>query len=404
MQILNLEGGYVSIMKEEVGMPFRFYHDTFFKEGFLMFIEDFIEDVINLNLLSQNIRVMSVIQRESTRPESGSADLCFEVIISTFGNNREYCTQFFLIVEHKSFYEKLAIFSQVKYHNGLYQEQISLGKKLLPVISLFCCHGKDSIKTPKGIQEILLKKGFSKSRFSKSRFSKSRFSKSRFSKSRFSQSSFELFKPFILSLKWLLLDFSDEKVLSLFKNKEFYYIVYILHQGSDFKLTEESLLEVIRLVSRIKDPYKKSKSMESVLAYLGSLSPDRMTDTLLQSVDFRAKKENLLKKGESIVKYSSMRELIRAEAREEGIEKGIVKGIEKGIVKGIEKGIVKGIEKGIVKGIEKGIVKGIEKGRVKGIEQGREEVALRMLRQDMKLQLIAQFTGLSIQQLQKLKK
>ena len=88
------------------------------------------------------------------------------------------------------------------------------------------------------------------------------------------------------------------------------------------------------------------------------------------------------------MKYSSMRELIRAEAREEGIEKGIVKGIEKGIVKGIEKGIVKGIEK----------------GRVKGIEQGREEVALRMLRQDMKLQLIAQFTGLSIQQLQKLKK
>ena len=80
------------------------------------------------------------------------------------------------------------------------------------------------------------------------------------------------------------------------------------------------------------------------------------------------------------MKYSSMRELIRAEAREEGIEKGI--------------------EKGIVKGIEKGI----EKGRVKGIEQGREEVALRMLRQDMELQLIAQFTGLSIQQLQKLKK
>ena len=377
MQILNLEGGYVSIMKEEVGMPFRFYHDTFFKEGFLMFIEDFIEDVINLNLLSQNIRVMSVIQRESTRPESGSADLCFEVIISTFGNNREYCTQFLLIVEHKSFYEKLAIFSQVKYHNGLYQEQISLGKKLLPVISLFCCHGKDSIKTPKGIQEILLKKGFSKSRFSKSRFS---------------QSSFELFKPFILSLKWLLLDFSDEKVLSLFKNKEFYYIVYILHQGSDFKLTEESLLEVIRLVSRIKDPYKKSKGMESVLAYLGSLSPDRMTDTLLQSVDFRAKKENLLKKGESIVKYSSMRELIRAEAQEEWKEKGMEEGIEKGIEKGMEEGIEKGMEEGI------------EKGIVKGIEQGREEVALRMLRQDMKLQLIAQFTGLSIQQLQKLKK
>ena len=47
---------------------------------------------------------------------------------------------------------------------------------------------------------------------------------------------------------------------------------------------------------------------------------------------------------------------------------------------------------------------GIEKGREEGIEKGRNEVALRMLQQNMELQLIAQLTGLSIQQLQKLKK
>ena len=46
---------------------------------------------------------------------------------------------------------------------------------------------------------------------------------------------------------------------------------------------------------------------------------------------------------------------------------------------------------------------GREEGKEKGREEGKEEVALRMLQQGMDLQLIAQITDLSIQQLQKLK-
>ena len=238
-----------------------------------------------------------------------------------------------------------------------------LGKQLLPVVSLFCCHGRDSKRTPKNIKEVLLKKGFS-------------------------QLGFDFFNRFILCLEWLFLDFSDKKVLSFFKEKECYYIVYMFHQGSNFKVTEDSLLEIIRLINKINNPYKRVKSMESVLTYIESLSPECMTDILLQNVDIRAKKENLLKKGESIMKYSSMRELVQAEARERGMEEGRKKGMQQGIEEGIEKGIEEGIEKGIEKGVEK----------------GRQEVALRMLEQNMRLQLITQLTGLPIQQLQKLKK
>ena len=46
----------------------------------------------------------------------------------------------------------------------------------------------------------------------------------------------------------------------------------------------------------------------------------------------------------------------------------------------------------------------IDEGMEKGIEKERAEVALRMLEQNMELQLIAQITKLSIQQLEKLKK
>ena len=55
-------------------------------------------------------------------------------------------------------------------------------------------------------------------------------------------------------------------------------------------------------------------------------------------------------------------------------------------------------------GREEGREEGIEKGMEKGIGKCKEEVALRMLQQNMELQLISQLTGLSIEQLQKLKK
>ena len=62
-----------------------------------------------------------------------------------------------------------------------------------------------------------------------------------------------------------------------------------------------------------------------------------------------------------------------------------------------------GREEGKEKGREEGKEKGRKEGKEKGREEGKEEVALRMLQQGMDLQLIAQITDLSIQQLQKLK-
>ena len=91
------------------------------------------------------------------------------------------------------------------------------------------------------------------------------------------------------------------------------------------------------------------------------------------------------------------------------IESEVIKSEEDQMMKStynrlIDEGMEKGIERGIEKGIEKGMEKGIERGMEKGIEKGRAEVALRMLEQNMELQLIAQITNLSVQQLQKLKK
>ena len=77
---------------------------------------------------------------------------------------------------------------------------------------------------------------------------------------------------------------------------------------------------------------------------------------------------------------------------------------DKGLETGIEQGIEKGIEQGIEQGIEKGIEKGIEQGIETGIEKGKQDALLanakKMKQKGLDLVLIADITGLSIDDLQ----
>ena len=62
-----------------------------------------------------------------------------------------------------------------------------------------------------------------------------------------------------------------------------------------------------------------------------------------------------------------------------------------------------GMEKGIEKGIEKGMEKGKSYGKLQGIGQGIETVAKKMLAEDMALDLIVKVSGLSLDDIEKLK-
>jgi hypothetical protein len=65
------------------------------------------------------------------------------------------------------------------------------------------------------------------------------------------------------------------------------------------------------------------------------------------------------------------------------------------IEKGIEQGIELGIGKGIELGIELGIGKDIELGIGKGIEQNTIDVIKNCVKNDLKIPMIANITGLS---------
>ncbi|MCY7559131.1 hypothetical protein [Paenibacillus macerans] len=67
---------------------------------------------------------------------------------------------------------------------------------------------------------------------------------------------------------------------------------------------------------------------------------------------------------------------------------------------GYEEGLKEGLQKGLGKGIEQGIEKGIEQG----IAVGMEKAALNMLREGMETSLVAKVTGLTEEQVARLKK
>ncbi len=69
-----------------------------------------------------------------------------------------------------------------------------------------------------------------------------------------------------------------------------------------------------------------------------------------------------------------------------------------------EEGLEQGIAEGIAKGIEKGIEVGIEKGIEKGARKEKEAIAINLLKMKVSIDMIAQSTALSVQEVESLKK
>lgn len=88
--------------------------------------------------------------------------------------------------------------------------------------------------------------------------------------------------------------------------------------------------------------------------------------------------------------------------RAEGIAEGMVEGMQKGMQKGMEKGIEKGMRQGIEKGMQQGIEKGMQQGIEKGKTEEKYEVARNLRAKGVALEVIAECTGLSPEEIEKL--
>ena len=81
---------------------------------------------------------------------------------------------------------------------------------------------------------------------------------------------------------------------------------------------------------------------------------------------------------------------------------GYDKGLKKGIEQGLKEGHEKGIEEGLKKGHEKGIEEGLKKGHEKGVEEGKKEIARKMLKEKISIEVIEKVTNLSKDELKKM--
>ena len=103
------------------------------------------------------------------------------------------------------------------------------------------------------------------------------------------------------------------------------------------------------------------------------------------------RKEEAVKKLDNLSEDEKMQRI--ADLRQKAImdEKAIY---EKGLEVGIEKGMKEGIQRGIEKGIEKGIMEGSQKEKI--------EIAKKMLKLKIDKETIAEATGLTEQEIEKI--
>ena len=88
---------------------------------------------------------------------------------------------------------------------------------------------------------------------------------------------------------------------------------------------------------------------------------------------------------------------------EEGLKKGKEEGLKKGKEEGLKEGKEEGLKEGLKKGEEKGMKKGEEKGLKKGGEKAVRKLVLKMLREAVDKTFISKLTGLSEDEIIKLK-
>ena len=75
---------------------------------------------------------------------------------------------------------------------------------------------------------------------------------------------------------------------------------------------------------------------------------------------------------------------------------------EQALKEGLEEGLAKGLEEGIAKGIEQGIEQGIEIGVNKGKKENSYDIARKMKQKGLSVDMIAECTGLSKSEIEKL--
>ena len=159
-------------------------------------------------------------------------------------------------------------------------------------------------------------------------------------------------------------------------------------------LTQKLEIDIIEL-PKIIGKEKEQDNLLDWLYFLENPKSERVTEKMKENENLKeaVKKLDNLSEDEKMQRIADLRQ--KAIMDEKAIyEKGLEIGIEKGIQRGMEKGMEEGIQRGIEKGIEKGIMEGSQKEKI--------EIAKKMLELKIDKETIAEATGLTEQEIEKI--
>ena len=181
------------------------------------------------------------------------------------------------------------------------------------------------------------------------------------------------FRKSMLDFKMKVVDTNDPKVKQAFQDPQ------VKSRGALALLSKiwnvkQSLSELLSLVEAFSEFSEKREDLFlSVVSYLKTAGG--VSAKLWQQVENKAIQRGLLTRGG----YMDIRE----EIREDGIQEGLQAGRQEGLQAGRQEGL--------------------QAGRQEGLQTGMRQVALNMLKSEFELSVISEITGLSVNEVSKLK-
>ena len=179
----------------------------------------------------------------------------------------------------------------------------------------------------------------------------------------------------------------------------------LVHQSSfnTKKLNHE--FNVIRLWEQPTEIFQQYQGLLplAVLTKTGDRTETlREVAQLINNIDDRKVKSNVAAATAIISGLALDHEVIQRLLRSEIMEESVV--YQEILREGLAKGKAEGLAKGKAEGLAKGKAEGLAKGKADGKVEATNQIAINMLRSNMSQDLVAQLTGLTLKQIQKLQK
>ena len=165
------------------------------------------------------------------------------------------------------------------------------------------------------------------------------------------------------------------------------------HQAEQYRKTKNRFIAVLRSAMRYETDKKLSLAVEWIQDY-GYIEKDiRLIEKNLVIMEY-------------FLEITEPEKEIIIEMMEERRDSNMIvqelkrRGYQEGMEEGVQQGIQKGIQQGVQQGIREGMGKGIQQGKL----EAKRETAMALLHEDMSAEKISKITGLSVEEIENLKR